>query len=228
MGTLINILTIMAGGISGILLRNRLPEGLKQTLMYAVGLVTLVIGMEMALKTENILIPMTGILIGGITGHYLKLEKALDGFAKKLAERVSGKNDLKFVDGFITASLIFCVGPMTILGSLNDGLSGDYHLLAVKAVLDGFTAMALASGLGIGVLFSVFSVALIQGGITLSAGFLGSFFDSRVITETTSAGGILILAIGLLLLNLRKLPVADFLPALIIVPLIVKILAFAG
>jgi uncharacterized membrane protein YqgA involved in biofilm formation len=192
--------------------------------MYAVGLVTLVIGFEMALKTENILIPLSGILTGGMIGHALRLEKHLDDFARALAGRFSGKNDAKFAEGFITASLIFCVGPMTILGSLNDGLSGDYHLLSVKSVLDGFTSMALASGLGIGVLFSVLSVAVIQGGITLSAGYMKDFFDTTVIMETTAAGGLLIIAIGFLLLNLKKLPVANYLPALLLVPLLVKIL----
>ncbi len=224
MGTLINILAIVVGSLGGILFRARFSEELKQTLMYAVGLVTLVIGFEMALKTENILIPLSGILTGGMIGHALRLEKHLDDFARALAGRFSGKNDAKFAEGFITASLIFCVGPMTILGSLNDGLSGDYHLLSVKSVLDGFTSMALASGLGIGVLFSILSVAVIQGGITLSAGYMKDFFDTTVIMETTAAGGLLIIAIGFLLLNLKKLPVANYLPALLLVPLLVKIL----
>jgi len=181
----------------------------------------------MGLKTENILIPMGGILLGGIIGYLLKLDFRLDSLGDKMGERFSKDSaDSRFSEGFVMASLIFCVGPLTILGSINDGLYGDYQLLAVKSVLDGFTSMALAASLGIGVLFSVITIIIVQGGLTLLAGFLGGFFSTDVINETTAAGGIIIIGLGLVILEIRKLKVADFLPAIFLVPVIGKIIQF--
>ena len=225
MGTVINVITVIIGSLLGVMLQSRFPDALKKLLLQGVGLITVIMGVQMGLKTDNILIPMGGILLGGIIGYILKLDYRLDSLGDKMGKRFSkDTSDSRFSEGFVMASLIFCVGPLTILGSINDGLYGDYQLLAVKSVLDGFTSMALAASLGIGVLFSIITIIVVQGGLTLLAGFLGGFFSNDVINETTAAGGIIIIGLGIVILEIRKLNVADFLPAIFLVPVIVKII----
>jgi len=198
-------------------------------MLQGIGLVTILLGLQLGLKTENILIPLSGVLIGGLIGYFLKIDEGLNKLGENLGNRFSGaEGNSRFAEGFIMASLVFCVGPMTILGAVNDGLYGNYQLLAVKSLLDGFTSMALASSLGLGALFSVFTIIVVQGGLTLSAFWLGSFFSSNVINETTAAGGIIIIGLGLVILKIRKLKVADFLPAIFIVPLSVKLVQYVS
>ncbi len=229
MGTVINVITVIIGSLLGLVLQSRFPDSLKKLLLQGIGLITILMGIQMGLKTDNILIPMGGILLGGIAGYLLKLDFRLDSLGGKIGERFSKNSvDSRFSEGFVMASLIFCVGPLTILGSINDGLYGDYQLLSVKSVLDGFTSMALAASLGIGVLFSVITIILFQGGLTLLAYYLGGFFSIDVIDETTAAGGIIIIGLGLVILEIRKLKIADFLPAIFLVPVIVKILQFVS
>jgi len=226
MGTLINALAILIGSTTGYVLQARFSEELKEHMLQAIGLVTILIGIQMGLKSEQILYPLGGILLGGMVGYALKLEDRLERFGVFLSKRFSAEdNSSTFVQGFVTSSLIFCVSPMTILGAINDGLSGDYQLLAVKSMLDGFTSMALAASLGAGVFFSIITILIVQGGFTLSAFWLSSFFTPNVITETTAAGGILIMGLGLTILNIRKLPAANFLPSIFIVPILVKIIS---
>jgi uncharacterized membrane protein YqgA involved in biofilm formation len=223
-GTLINIVTVLLGSLLGLILRNRLPESFKLIILQGIGLITLVIGMQMALKTENVLIMLGSLLLGGLTGQAARIELRLDKGAEYLKSRFSGREDKYFSEGLITASIIFCVGPMTILGSINDGLRGDYELLAVKSVLDGFTSIALSATFGIGVLFSVFVLAIIQGGLSLGAGILEPLLNNAAINEMTAVGGVMIIAIGFVILEVRKLNVANFLPALIYAPLLLVIL----
>ena len=227
MGTVLNVITVLIGSTIGYLVQSRFSENLKQQMLQGIGLVTILIGVQMGLKTENILYPLAGILLGGILGHLLKLEEHLDHLAVYLGKRFASQADsARFMRGFVTASLIFCVGPMTILGAINDGLSGDNQLLIVKSMLDGFTSLALAAALGAGVFFSVFTIIILQGGLTLLASQLGTFFSPDVINETTAAGGILIIGLGLIILEIKPLKIANFLPAIFLVPLLIKLTQF--
>ncbi len=224
MGTVLNVITVLIGSSIGFLVQSRFSENLKKQMLQGIGLVTILIGVQMGLKTENILYPLAGILLGGMLGHLLKLEEHLDHLAAYLGKRFASKADsARFMRGFVTASLIFCVGPMTILGAINDGLTGDYQLLAVKSMLDGFTSLALAAALGAGVFFSVFTIIIMQGGLTLLASQLSAFFSPDVINETTAAGGILIIGLGLVILEIKPLKIANFLPAIFLVPAIIKL-----
>jgi len=220
LGTIINVITVIIGSGLGLLLRNRLSDVYKSIILQGVGILTIVIGMQMALKTNNILILLISVIVGGIFGQMLRIEEKIDNLADRIKNRFARKDDVFFSEGFITASIIFCVGPMTILGSINDGLHGDINLLAIKSVLDGFTALALTTTFGIGVIFSVFTIIVIQGSITFSALLIERFFNDLMINEMTAVGGVLIVGIGFILLEIKKIRVATFLPALAIAPLL--------
>ena len=223
-GTLINVGTVLVGGTLGLMLGSRLPERIRETLMNGIGLVTLVIGVQMALSTKNILYVLGSVLLGGLIGEALRLDDRLQSLASRLESRVVGKNEGGlFARAFITASLVFCVGPMTILGSFFDGLNGNFQLLAAKSILDGFAALAFASSLGFGVLFSIITILLYQGGLTLGAGLLKPLLTDAMISEMTAVGGVLMLAIGLGLLDLKRIRVANLLPGLIIAPVLVEL-----
>jgi len=223
LGTIINVITVIIGSILGLLFRDRLNNVYKLIILQGVGVLTIVIGMQMALKTDNILLLLISVILGGITGELLKLEKLIESIADRIKNKFGRKNDEFFSEGFITASIIFCVGPMTIIGSINDGLRGDIDLLAIKSVLDGFTALALTTTLGIGVIFSIITIILIQGGITFSALFIDQFFNNIMIIEMTAVGGVLIVGIGFILLDIKKIKVTTFLPALVFAPVLVLI-----
>jgi uncharacterized protein len=226
-GTLINVVAVILGGTLGTLLGGRLPERVRETVMHGLGLMTMLIGLQMALTTHNLLIVLASILVGGILGEMLNIQAGLDVAGQKLEERFSrGGEAGKFTRGFVTASLIFCVGPLAILGSIQDGLLGDFNLLAVKSTLDGFAGLAFASTLGIGVAFAALPVLIYQGGIGLLARLLGSTLgsvtrDTPWVIEMTATGGVLIMGISLLILELKRVRVANLLPAVIIAPLIV-------
>lgn len=227
-GTLINVITVIVGSSIGILLRNRLNDQYKNIILQGVGILTMVIGMQMALKTNNILIILASVLIGGLFGQAVKMEDRIESFADKIKSRFASKEDIYFSEGFITASIIFCVGPMTILGSINDGLRGDIDLLAIKSVLDGFTALALTASFGIGVMISVFTIIIIQGGITFSAVFIDQFLNAMMINEMTAVGGVLIIGIGFVILDIKKIKVATFLPSILFAPVITGIYQYIG
>jgi uncharacterized membrane protein YqgA involved in biofilm formation len=225
MGTLLNVITVALGCILGLLLRKRFSDSLKLLMLQGIGLITVLIGIQMGLKTSNILIPLGGLILGGIAGYLMRVDYGLNRIANKVSKRFNKDNQAStFTEGLITASLIFCVGPMTILGSINDGLYGDYQLLAIKSVLDGFTAIALTASLGIGVAFSIITIIIIQGGLTLLSYYLSGIFTDAVITETTAVGGIIIIGLGLMILDIKKIEVANFLPAIILTPVIVYII----
>jgi len=231
-GTILNVVTVLLGGGLGVFLGQRLPERMRETVLQGLGLVTLVIGVHLTLETNNVLIVLVSILIGAILGEWWRidvgLERASEWLRGRVARRAPDRSLAHFTEGFVTASLVFCVGPMTILGSIQDGLTGDYSLLAIKSVLDGFAALAFASSLGIGVLFAVITILVYQGGLTLAAGLAQNALSDAMIAEMTATGGVMILAIGLLLLDLRRIRVANLLPALVIAPLIVAALAWFG
>ena len=219
LGTLINIITVLIGTTIGLILRNKLGDTYKAIILQGIGILTILIGIQMALKTDNILLVLASVLIGGITGQFLLLDEKIDRFADSIRDKFSKKNDKYFSEGFITASIIFCVGPMTVLGSINDGLRGDIDLLAIKSVLDGFTSLALTTSFGIGVIFSVFTILIVQGGLTFLAVFIDQFLNQAMINEMTAVGGVLIIGIGLIILDIKKVKVATFLPSLIYAPL---------
>ena len=235
-GTFINIATVLVGGTLGLIFGARVPERLKATGVAGMGLFTASIGIQMFLKTENPLVVLGSLLIGALLGEWWRIEDGLQGLGQMLEKRFSKNNhdssegvSSKFVRGFLTTSLLFCVGPLTILGSIQDGLTGDYSLLAVKSVLDGFAALAFASTLGVGVLFSSLVILLYQGGITLLAAQLNGLVTQSMMNELTATGGGILLGLAIRsLLEIKKNRTGNFLPALAIAPLIVWCLSPPG
>lgn len=238
MGTLINVVAIVLGSLIGVLLGNRLPEKMSRTLTDAMGLVVLVIGalnlgelgnQEFKAATEpfpTILIVLASLLIGGVTGSLLKIEQRLEQFGSWLQRRSSAAGDRdKFIQGFVNASLLFTIGPMAVLGALQDGLGQGFEILGLKATLDGFTSIAFSATMGWGVAFSAIPVAIWQGGLTLLALAAGSVLSTALVTSITATGGILLLGTGLRLMNIRMVAVADLLPALVVAPVLTVLLA---
>ena len=238
-GTLINVASVAIGSTLGALLGNRLPEQMRQTVLHGLGLITLTIGVSMAIGTRNILIPLFSILVGGILGEALRIEDALERLGKWSEARLGkllGAGTAaggRTAQGFITASLVFCVGPMAILGAIQDGLMGDYNLLAIKSLMDGFAAMALAASLGFGVMLSAGTVLGYQGGLSVLAMFFGAALggvtrETPWVVEMTATGGVVILCIAFLLLDIKRIRAANLLPAVFVAPLIVLALGLLG
>jgi uncharacterized membrane protein YqgA involved in biofilm formation len=228
-GTLLNMATVLIGGLIGLLFGGRIPDKLKETVIAGMGLFTAAMGLQMFLDTENALIVLGALLIGTLLGEWWRIEDGLHRLGELLERKFSREqNDdesNKFVRGFLTASLLFCVGPMTILGSIQDGLTGDYNLLAVKSVLDGFASMAFASTLGIGVLFSTIVILVYQGGVSLLAAQFDALVTPSMMNELTATGGFILLGLAISsLLEIKKIRVGNMLPALAIAPLIVWII----
>lgn len=231
-GTFLNIITVLFGGTLGLLFGSRLPDRIRQTVVAGLGLFTLAIGLSLFLSTQNAIIVLVSLLFGGVVGELLNIEQALENLGAWLQKRFASKakgGNARFVRGFLTASLVFCIGPMTILGSIQDGLTGDYQLLAIKSVLDGFAAMVFASTLGVGVLFSVLVILVYQGGLSLLATQAQALFTEAMIAELSAVGGVLLLGIAISsLLEIKKIRVGNFLPALLFAPMIVALLAYFG
>lgn len=228
-GTFLNIATVLIGGTLGLIFGARIPEQLKATVISGMGLFTMAMGLQMFLNTENPLVVLGSLLIGTLLGEWWKIEDGLQNFGKFLEQRFSREGDddsNKFVRGFLTASLLFCVGPLTILGSIQDGLTGDYNLLAVKSVLDGFASLAFASTLGIGVMFSTIIILIYQGGISLLAAQLNSIVSPSMMNELTATGGVILLGLAFSsLLEIKKIRVGNMLPGLAVAPFIVWVLS---
>ncbi|WP_462327481.1 DUF554 domain-containing protein [Desulfobaculum sp.] len=215
-GTLINVAAVLAGGITGLIISTRMPENIRSIVFQGLGLFTLVLGMSMALKMTNPLPIIFSLVIGGIIGELCKLETLFENFGGAIKKRVGSKNDL-FIDGLITAFLLFCVGSMTIIGAFDEGLRGDPTLLLTKSMLDGFAAIVLAATFGVGVLFSVIPLFIFQYGLTLLASALQGWFSDPIITQLTATGGILILGIGLTVLDIKRIRLSNLLPSLVLV-----------
>ena len=234
-GTLINVTAIALGTSLGTLLGDRLPERVRETVMHALGLVTLAVGIDGALAAfrpplseltrASVLLVLASVLIGGVIGELIGIESWLNRSGEALKRRFAGEHEhqARFTEGFVVASLVFCVGPLAILGSIQDGLSGDFELLAIKSLLDGFAALAFASALGWGVGFSVIPVFVYQGTISLAASGLADVLTDEIVAGLTAAGGILILGISLRLLELKQVRVGNLLPALLLAPVAVAI-----
>lgn len=234
-GTLLNFATIIIGSLLGTLFGGRLPEKLRQTVVSGLGLFTLALGMQMFLKTQNMLVVVISILVGILLGEWWKIEQGLQVFASWLEAKVNhgnnseGSSRVRFIRGFLTSSLIFVIGPMAILGSIEDGLTGNYQVLAIKAILDGFASLAFASSLGIGVAFSALPVLVYQGAIALLAGQVQQVVTPAMMAEMSATGGIILMGLSVgSLLELRPVRSGNFIPALLIAPIAVAILTWLG
>jgi hypothetical protein len=224
-GTIVNTLAVLAGSLLGSFLP-QLPERLKNTIMQGLGLAVIVLGMTMAFETENILITIGSLVLGGLTGEWLKLDDRLNALGRKLEQGVNrvlkgrgAKGSGSIAQGFVTATLVYCIGAMAILGAIDGGLRHNHDILYTKSMLDGISSIIFASTLGIGVMFSAIPIFLYQGSIALAAGAIMLAFSESslqaIITEVTAVGGILIIGIGLGVLNIKSVNVANLLPAIV-------------
>lgn len=218
-GTTINVAAVLVGGGIGTLAGGRLPERTRHSVMQAIGLITVLIGISNFLEYNNPLVPLVSVVVGLVIGEVLGIEAALKRFGDALEARFS-KGESPVSQAFVTASLVFCVGPLAVLGSLQDGLTGDYRLLALKSALDFVASLSFASVLGWGVLLSAGTVLVVQGSITLFAGLIEGVVTEPMVLAMTASGGVMILGLGLVLLELREIRVANMLPALLIAPLL--------
>jgi uncharacterized protein len=237
-GTLINFGAVMVGGLFGLAIGGRLSERIKTIVVASIGLITIVIGLSAALKTENALIPLLSLVIGSIIGELIDIDKGINRLGDWLKKRFDRPgSEQNFTAAFVIASLQFCVGPLTILGAINDGLTGNFSLLAIKAVLDGFSAIVFASSFGVGVLFSGATILIVQGSISLLAGFLkpllvsvpnASMSAQPRVVELAAVGGVILIGLAMNILDIKRIKVANMLPALLIAPLIVALLNTFG
>ena len=219
-GTAINVVAVLVGGGIGTLVGAKLPEGMRATAMQAIGIVTLLVGVQNFLRFDNPLVPLVSVIFGLVVGELLGIENALKRLGDYLQKRLS-RGESPVSRAFVTTSLLFCVGPLTVIGSLEDGLRGDYDLLALKSALDFIAALTFASVLGWGVLLSAGTVLTVQGALTLGAGYVEPVVTEAMVSAATATGGILIVGLGLGLLDLKEVRVANMLPALVFAPLLV-------
>lgn len=226
-GTILNAATVLVGGILGTALGANLPERLRVNVVRGIGLFTLVLGMRGAVDTQNVLVLLFAVLAGGLVGAALALDARLTALGDALQRRFAGRGG-RVSEAFVTSSLVFCVGPLTFLGAIQNGLSGDIHLLAIKSVLDGFASLAFAASLGWGVLLSVGTILVYQGGLAAGASLFSNVLTDPMVKEMSAAGGLLIIGVGLRLLEIKDVKVADFLPAIVVAPTIVALLAAFG
>jgi len=237
-GTLLNVGAVLAGTAIGVTAGRRLPAGLQQRVLAGLGLVTAVIGVDLALawRDTSPLYVLGAVLLGGLIGEALGIEARLARLGDRLQARVSRSrdtapgaalraNESTVSEAFFTASLLFCVGPLTVVGSFEDGLNGNVEPLATKSLLDGFASIALASTLGPGVAFAAATVFVVQGALTLGAGLFQDVLQGEALSAMTSTGGVLIIGIALKLLELKDVKVGNFLPALVLAPLLVGLVS---
>jgi len=235
-GTILNAITVLFGSALGLMLGGRLPARIQESGITGLGFVTAYVGLSNAGETGNVIIPLIALVTGAIVGELLSLDRRLENFAGWVHARFerNGSPDAadrastgraRFIQGFVTASLVFCVGPLTFVGSIQDGmgLPIGFEQLAIKSILDLFASLAFASSLGIGVMFSVLTVLGVQGGLALLGSLAGDFMSDAMVNEMTAVGGLILIGLSLMLLDLKKPRVANYLPALIIAPLLVAV-----
>jgi hypothetical protein len=227
MGTIINALAIIVGGALGLLFRKGFPERIAQTTLQVLGLFTLVVGLGMAIQGQELIMVLISLASGAALGEWLDIEGCLDRFGSWLEKRLN-LTEKSPAKGFIYASLLFCVGSMAIVGSITDGLKGDYSILVTKAMMDGIISIPFAASMGFGVLGSALPILLYQGSLTLLASKVQSFFTPVMIRELTSVGGVIIIGIGVNILGLQKIRVGNFIPALVLIVLILYVKALFG
>jgi uncharacterized membrane protein YqgA involved in biofilm formation len=238
-GAILNMITVAFGSIVGMLVGNRFSQKIQESVVTGLGLVTLFVGISNAGKSGNIIIPVLSIAIGVIIGELLDIQTKLERFGGWLQSKLGQSQTTspsgdetdssqldsrtRFITGFVTASLVFCIGPLTFVGSLQDGmgLAVGFQQIAIKSVLDLFAAMAFAASFGVGVSFSVVTILIVQGGLSLLGAVAGNVMTTPMINEMTGVGGIILMGLALILLDVKKPRMANFLPALILAPLIV-------
>ena len=226
LGTLINTATVLVGGLIGLRFGARIPDRVRTTVVQVIGLTTVAIGLTDVLKTHNIVLPLVGMVIGAVIGELLRIEDRLVGLGELFRRRFArGADQSRFADGFVTATLLFCVGPLTILGAIQDGLGETPQLYVIKASLDGFMSVVFAATYGIGAIFSAVSVFVVQGTLTLFGGSLVGLLDERMRFELFAGGGLAVLAIGFNLLGMTKVRLGSLLPGLVVTPLLVSFFA---
>jgi uncharacterized protein len=218
-GFLVNTAAVAVGSTIGLLAGSKLKEKYKNIVLSSLGLVTVVIGVRMAIKTENVLILVASLVVGGLCGEWLGIESHLDKLGEYLKRKV-GSSAEQFVLGFVTASLLFCVGPMTVVGSFEDGLYNKGELIYIKSLMDGFASIALTAAFGVGVLISTIVVFIYQGALTFAARYLQSFLSGSVVNEMSAAGGVIVIGIGINVLGLTKIKVGNLILALPLAALI--------
>jgi uncharacterized protein len=227
LGTIVNTLSIIIGSLIGLFFKGSIPEKYSQTIMHGIGLAVILIGMKTALKTDAILMVIISLTLGSLLGELLRIEDRLDRLGNWIGTRIS-KDSEGIAKGFVSASLLYCVGAMAIVGSLESGLTGNHQTLFAKSILDGVGSVLFASTLGAGVIFSAVSVFIYQGLITLAASSLKPFLLPEVVTQMSSVGGLLIVAIGISLLEIKKIKIGNMLPA-VFMPLVYQFLKhFSG
>ncbi|HIS34579.1 MAG TPA: DUF554 domain-containing protein [Candidatus Avirikenella pullistercoris] len=230
LGTIINAGAIIIGSIAGILIHSKLSQKIVNTVFQGIGLLTLTIGISMSIRSENIILAVISIVIGSILGEWLGIDIGLDKLSERLQKNNRKKNSIsqetsddtssarnRFKEGFITASMLFCVGSLAILGAIEDGMGKTPNLLFTKSVIDGITAIVLASSFGISILFSAFPLFIYQGTLTLFAAFVARFMNEAIINDLTSVGGILLIGISFNILKIKEIKVINMLPALLII-----------
>lgn len=222
LGAIVNASAIIIGSVVGLLLGRRYPDRVRAIVFQGLGLAVLLIGTQMALKCQNLLILIFSLVIGGTVGELIRLDEWFNRLGDGLKKRVNSKNDL-FTDGFVTATLIYGIGSMAIVGSFDEGLRGDPSILFTKSILDGLTSVALASTYGLGVLFSFIPILLYQSGLTLFAFLFKDAFSPVLINELTAVGGLLILGIGFNILQFAEIKISNLLPSLVVLVVLVTI-----
>ena len=226
LGTLINTGTVLVGGVVGLVIGDRIPDRIRTIVVQVIGLVTLGIGFGDVLKTHNIVFPLVGMVIGGVIGELLAIEQRLEKFAELIRRRFARNQEPgKFINGFVTATLLFCVGPLTILGAMQDATGETPQLFIIKGTLDGFMNVIFGAIYGVGAVFSALSIFVVQGSLTIGGTALDSLLNDRMRTELFAAGGLAVMAISLNLLEIKKIRLASLLPGLVVTPLLVWLFA---
>lgn len=216
MGTLINVAAVIAGSLIGLMINKRLPKRIIVIIFQVMGLFTLVLGISMSLKTDHFIVIIGSLVTGAVIGEWIGLEKIMTSWSEKFKRRFKLGNE-KFTDGMITAFLLYCMGAMTILGAIEEGMEGSYDILLMKSLMDGVSSVALASGLGVGVVFSVIPLLVYQGGLTLFSAYIGDRFTDVIINDLSATGGILLIGLGINILEIKHLRILNMIPALVIV-----------
>jgi uncharacterized membrane protein YqgA involved in biofilm formation len=224
-GTLINAGAIVAGGLIGLLLRRGIPDHYSRTVQDGLGLLIVVIGVQYGFKAENMAVVGLSLALGAVIGEWRQWEARLEKLGVKL-QKLIGREESSFVKGFVTATLVFCIGAMAIVGAMEDGLTGNYQILLVKSMLDGIFAMIFSASMGVGVLFSAVPVFIYQGLISLGAEIIKPVLTDPMLNNITALGGTLIAGIGLNLLGITRIKVGNILPGIVILPLLMALLKF--
>lgn len=213
-GTIVNIITVIAGSLGGYFFHSKLPPKILKLIFQGIGLFTIFIGIDMASKTSNFIILVFSIILGAAFGEWIDIDKYINRFSLWIKRKIKSDNE-SFSEGMISAFLLFCMGSMTILGAFEEGTKGNSELLIAKSLMDGFGALALASALGLGVIFSIIPLFIFQGGLTLLSFWMGNLMPDAVINEMTATGGLMLTGLGLSIMEIKKIKIINLLPALV-------------